>query len=78
MSKVWSKSLSFSQQFYLSSIPDHLSPTVESAAAPYIRPISQGQQAFTPDASEFPAGQPMTKLTAKLQVNGKRLHALRT
>ena len=55
-------------QFYLSAIPDHLSPTVKSAAVPYIRSVSQGQQAFTPDMSNFPMGQPMTKLTAKLQV----------
>ena len=55
-------------QFYLSAIPEHLSARVQSAAVPYIRPVSQGQQVFTPDTAEFPAGQPMTKLTAKLQV----------
>jgi hypothetical protein len=59
-------------QFYLSAIPaDHLSPAVKSAAAPYIRPLSQGQQIFTPDTKQFPVGQPITKLTAKLQVRVK-------
>ena len=56
-------------QFYLSAIPaDHLSPAVKSVAVPYIRPLSQGQQIFTPDTNQFPVGQPITKLTAKLQV----------
>lgn len=56
-------------QFYLSVIPaDHVSPVVKSAAIPYIRPLSQGQQIFTPDTNQFPVGQPITKLTAKLQV----------
>ena len=55
-------------QFYLAAIPDHLTPAVQSAAAPYIRPVSQGDQVFTPDTNQFPVGQPITKLTAKLQV----------
>ena len=59
-------------QFYLSAIPaNHLSPAVKSAAVPYIRPLSQGQQIFTPDTKQFPVGQPITKLTAKLQVHLK-------
>ena len=56
-------------QFYLSAIPDHLTPAIKSAAALYVRPVSQGQQVFTPDTSQFPVGQAVTKLTAKLQVN---------
>ena len=56
-------------QFYLSAIPDHLTPAIKSAASLYVRPVSQGQQVFTPDTSQFPVGQPVTKLTAKLQVN---------
>ena len=65
---------SLSPQFFLSAVPGHLSPIVQSAAVRYIRPISQGQQAFTPDASEFPVGQPLTKLTAKLQVGIWRVY----
>ena len=66
-------------QFYLSAIPgDHLSPAVKSAAVPYIRPLSQGQQIFTPDTKQFPVGQPITKLTAKLQVRVKSIEGLTT
>ena len=55
-------------QFYLAAIPDHLSHSLLSVATPYIRPISRGQQCYTPNPSDFPVGQPMTKVTAKLQV----------
>ena len=42
---------------------------MKSAATPYVRPLSQGTQSYTPDSSEFPVTQPMTKLTAKYQVS---------
>ena len=56
-------------QFYLSAVPDHLSPLVQSAAACYVRPVSQGQQAFSADIHDFPVRKPITKITAKLQVS---------
>ena len=55
-------------QFYLAAIPDHLSQSVLSVVTLHVRPISHGQQCYTPNPSEFPVGKPMTKVTAKLQV----------
>lgn len=55
-------------QFYLASIPDHLPQSLLSVATPHVRPISHGQQCYTSNLSEFPVGQPMTKVTAKHQV----------
>ena len=55
-------------QFYLAAIPGNLSQSVLSVTKPNVRPISHGQQCYTPNPSEFPVGQPMTKVTAKLQV----------
>ena len=60
--------LKFLMQFYLAAIPDHLSQSVLSVPTPHVRPISHGQQCYTPNPSEYPVGQPMTKVTAKLQV----------
>ena len=55
-------------QFYLSCIGDHCSAAVKSAASVLLRPVSSGSQTFPPDKSEFPVGEPIDKLAAKLQV----------
>eukprot|EP00462_Mataza_sp_D1_P006273 CAMPEP_0175123580 /NCGR_PEP_ID=MMETSP0087-20121206/2322_1 /TAXON_ID=136419 /ORGANISM="Unknown Unknown, Strain D1" /LENGTH=1330 /DNA_ID=CAMNT_0016405287 /DNA_START=389 /DNA_END=4381 /DNA_ORIENTATION=- len=51
--------------------PTSLSPRLTSAANRYIRPVSNGTQAFTPDATTAPVGQPIPKLTATLQASGE-------
>ena len=55
-------------QFYLSCIKGHCSPANVSAASELLRPVSSGIQSFSTDTSESPAGQPLDKLGAKLQV----------
>ena len=55
-------------QFYLATIPGHISDKVKSAAVPYVRPVSQSYQSYDTVKSEYPVTEPMTKLTAKLQV----------
>lgn len=64
-------------QFYLAAIPDHLSQSALSIIIPHVRPISHGQQCYTPNPLEFPVGQPMTKVSAKLQVSRRFEEALR-
>ena len=56
-------------QFYLAAVPENVSPRMASAALPYVRPVSEGTQVYSPNPAQFPVTQPMTKLTAKLQVN---------
>lgn len=58
-----------SLQFYLEAIPSHLSPAVASAATPYVRPVSSGQQSYSTDPTQYPITEPRPKLTASLQVN---------
>ncbi len=55
-------------QFYLEVLTGHLSPIVASAAVPYVRPLSSGQQSYPTDPTEYPITKPMPKLTASLQV----------
>ncbi|XP_028411467.1 xanthine dehydrogenase/oxidase-like [Dendronephthya gigantea] len=66
-----SLALSLFYKFYLSLLGDKASSRVISAAVPYVRPISSGQQSFDTTPSEFPLTQPMTKTTAKLQASGE-------
>ncbi|XP_028395681.1 xanthine dehydrogenase-like [Dendronephthya gigantea] len=66
-----SLALSLFYKFYLSLLGDKASSRVISAAVPYVRPISSGQQSFGTTPSEFPLTQPMTKTTAKLQASGE-------
>jgi hypothetical protein len=47
---------------------DKANERVRSAALPYVRPISSGQQSYDTTASDYPLTEPMTKITAKLQV----------
>ena len=57
------------QQFYLTALGNKASSRVRSAATPYIRPLSSGVQTYDDKPAEFPLTQPLTKLTAKLQVS---------
>ncbi|XP_028411480.1 xanthine dehydrogenase-like [Dendronephthya gigantea] len=66
-----SLALSLFYKFYLSLLGDKASSRVISAAVPYVRPISSGQQSFGTTPSEFPLTQPMMKTTAKLQASGE-------
>ena len=47
---------------------DNANERVKSAAVPYIRPVSSGKQSYDTTPSDYPLTQPMTKITAKLQV----------
>ena len=60
--------IAFLLQFYLASIPGQISDRVKSAAVPYVRPVSQGYQSYDTVKSEYPITEPLTKLTANLQV----------
>lgn len=55
-------------QFYLSAIVDHVDPRVKSAAIPFQRPVSTGTQTYGTNPNNYPITQPMTKMTALLQV----------
>ena len=55
-------------QYYLAVIYDHVDPRVQSAAVPFQRPLSTGTQTYGTKPSEYPVTEPMTKLTALLQV----------
>ncbi|CAB4029805.1 Xanthine dehydrogenase, partial [Paramuricea clavata] len=57
--------------FYLTLLGEKASERVRSAAVPYVRPISSGQQSFGTTPSEYPLTKPMTKTTAKLQASGE-------
>ena len=56
-------------QFYLSAIADHVDPRVKSATIPFQRPVSTGTQTYGTNPNNYPITQPMTKMTALLQVN---------
>ena len=47
---------------------DKASERVRSAAVPYVRAISSGKQSYDTTPSDYPLTEPMTKMTAKLQV----------
>ena len=55
-------------QFYLAMLGDQASSRVKSAAKPFIRPVSSGSQIFDSHPDLYPLTQPITKLSAKLQV----------
>jgi xanthine dehydrogenase/oxidase len=57
-------------KFYLSFLPN-ANPRVQSAAVPFVRPISSGTSSFTTDPSEYPVSQPIPKLSALLQTSGQ-------
>ncbi len=57
-------------KFYLSLLPN-ANPRVQSAAIPFVRPISSGSSKFTTNPSEYPVSQPMPKLSALLQTSGQ-------
>jgi xanthine dehydrogenase/oxidase len=48
-----------------------LPPRLQSAAAPPARPISGGSEIYTPDPSEAPVSEPVTKIEAYLQTSGE-------
>lgn len=54
----------------LSFIPN-LDPRLQSAAAPYVRPLSSGQQSFDTDPSEYPVSQAMPKMNANMLAAGE-------
>ena len=56
-------------QFYLTAISDHVDPRVESATVPFQRPVSTGTQTYGTNPNDYPITQPMTKMTALLQVH---------
>ena len=60
-------------QFYLAVLVGHISPRVQSAAVPYMRPVSEGSQSYTTKPDEYPITEPMTKLTALLQVSAREM-----
>ena len=55
-------------QFYLAAIIGHVDPRVKSAAVPFERPVSAGTQTYGTNPDNYPITQPMTKITALLQV----------
>jgi xanthine dehydrogenase/oxidase len=59
-------------KFYLKALgSDKVNSLYQSAAVPYIRPVSSGSQTYSADSSQFPINQPMPKLTAALQASGE-------
>ena len=58
----------FAFQFYLAAIYDHVDPRVRSAAIPFQRPVSSGSQTYGTNPDNYPITEPLTKLTALLQV----------
>ena len=60
--------LRFLRQFYISCVGSHCSPAVKSASSILLRPLSGGSQTFSPTSSEYPAGMPIDKLAAQIQV----------
>lgn len=70
---VRSQLLPYYLQFYLSCVAEHCSPANQSAASELLRPVSSGVQTFSTDTSETPAGQPLNKLAATLQVAYSKL-----
>ena len=44
---------------------------IETAGQPFIRPISQGEQSFDTDPSEYPVSQPAQKLEGLAQAAGE-------
>lgn len=63
-------------QFYLSAIADHVDPRVKSATIPFQRPVSTGTQTYGTNPNNYPITQPMTKMTALLQVNSSCYYTL--
>ena len=55
-------------QFYISCVGSDCSPAVTSASSILLRPLSGGSQTFSPTPSEYPAGMPIDKLAAQIQV----------
>eukprot|EP00042_Codosiga_hollandica_P056153 m.803689 g.803689 ORF g.803689 m.803689 type:complete len:1324 (-) comp59281_c0_seq1:203-4174(-) len=56
-------------KFYLSFLPN-ANPRVQSAAVPFVRPISSGTSSFTTNPSLYPVTQPLPKISAVLQTSG--------
>ncbi|XP_028399776.1 xanthine dehydrogenase/oxidase-like isoform X2 [Dendronephthya gigantea] len=72
-STEYRKSLAISlfYKFYLALLGDKASEKFRSAAVPYVRAISSGQQSYDTTASDYPLTEPMTKMSAKLQASGE-------
>ena len=65
---MYIRSMCIYLQFYLSAIADHVDPRVKSATISFQRPVSTGTQTYGTNPNNYPITQPMTKMTALLQV----------
>ncbi|EGD72878.1 hypothetical protein PTSG_04607 [Salpingoeca rosetta] len=54
----------------LAALPS-ISPKVASAAKPYVRPVTSGEQSYDTDPSLYPVSQPLPKVSAFMQTTGE-------
>ncbi|XP_028415709.1 xanthine dehydrogenase-like [Dendronephthya gigantea] len=72
-SMEYRKSLAVSlfYKLYLALLGDKANERFRSAAVPFVRPISSGQQSYDTTANDYPVTQPIPKMSAKLQASGE-------
>jgi len=64
--------LSHFYKWYLSLLPSNvLPPNLSSALTRFVRPVTQAEQSYTTDPSEYPVSAPIPKLGGRLQTSGE-------
>eukprot|EP01116_Phalansterium_solitarium_P016706 TRINITY_DN393_c0_g2_i1.p1 TRINITY_DN393_c0_g2~~TRINITY_DN393_c0_g2_i1.p1 ORF type:complete len:1372 (-),score=562.47 TRINITY_DN393_c0_g2_i1:226-4341(-) len=54
--------------------PGTIAPTLQSVVNPFVRPVSSGVQSYDVQPGDFPVGEPIHKIEAKLQASGEAVY----